>query len=241
MSERPDTPPTPPRGGRAADLLSHVQADLVGCELLRGAAGTAVVRPPSGPSFEIEVRREKRRLIDLHVLAVHVHGPATDLHDAAIVFHHRGQIRRTGLAGRVRGGDTAAVTAFRDELMAGGELERVSLPLDFTSFELRDHDGAWRASLELMGASYVRTTFPPSARYVGLDAEQLAALLATVRVLHARLPGREPAATTQPGRRVSSSPHLLASPAHRAVSPAHLPVSPAHRAASPAHLPRSAE
>lgn len=223
MSERPGPPATPPRGGRAADLLSHVQADLVGCELTRGAAGTAVVRPPTGPSFEIEVRREKRRLIDLHVLAVHVHGPVTELREAAIVLHHRGQIRRTGLAGRVRGGDTVAVTAFRDELMAGGALERASLPLDFTSFELRANHGAWRATLELMGASYVRTTFPPSARYVGLDAEQLAALLATVRVLHARLPGREPAATTQPGRRVPGSPHLPASPAHRPASPAHRP------------------
>jgi hypothetical protein len=173
-----------------------------------------VVAPPSDPSFAIEVRREQRRLIDLHVLAVHVQGPVTDLHEARVVFHHRGQIRRTGLAGRVRGGDAAAVTGFRDELMAGGELEQASLPLDFTSFEVRRHDGAWRATLELMGASYVRTTFPPSARYVRLDAEQLAALLATVRVLHARLPGREPETTTASSRLAASSPHLPASPTH---------------------------
>jgi hypothetical protein len=228
-----------PRQARGTDLLSHVRADLVGCELVRRAAGTAVVSPPSGPSFTVEVRRERRRLIDLHVLAVHVDGPPTALREAAIVFHHRGQLRRTGLAGRVRADDASAVTAFRDALMAGGDLERAVLPLDFTSFEVRPHEGAWRATLELMGASYVRTTFPPSARYIRLDAQQLAALVATVSVLHAGLPGREPTRPTHAP--VTSPAHLPASPARLPASPARLPASPARLPASPARLPWSSE
>jgi hypothetical protein len=221
-----------PRQARGADLLSHVRADLVGCELVRRSAGTAVVTPPDGPSFTVEVRRERRRLIDLHVLAVHVDGPPTALRDAAIVFHHRGQLRRTGLTGRVRADDAPAATVFRDALMAGDELERAVLPLDFTRFEVRPHEGAWRATLELMGASYVRTTFPPSARYIRLDTEQLAALVATVSVLHARLPGREPTRSTD-------AP--MASPARLPVVSSHLPTSPPRLPASPTRLPWSTE
>jgi hypothetical protein len=221
-----------PRQARGADLLSHVRADLVGCELVRRSAGTAVVTPPDGPSFTVEVRRERRRLIDLHVLAVHVDGPPTALRDAAIVFHHRGQLRRTGLTGRVRADDAPAATVFRDALMAGDELERAVLPLDFTRFEVRPHEGAWRATLELMGASYVRTTFPPSARYIRLDTEQLAALVATVSVLHARLPGREPTRSTD-------AP--MASPARLPVVSSHLPAPPTRLPASPTRLPWSTE
>jgi hypothetical protein len=239
MAPRAGAPNGTPRQGRGTDLLSHVRADLVGCELVRRSAGTAVVSPPNGPSFTVEVRRERRRLIDLHVLAVHVDGPPTARRDAAIVFHHRGQLRRTGLAGRVRADDAPAVTALRDALMAGDELERAVLPLDFTSFEVRPHEGAWRATLELMGASYVRTTFPPSARYIRLDEQQFAALVATVSVLHARLPGREPTRSTYTP--MASPAHLPASPAHLPASPARLPASPAHLPASPAHLPWSSE
>jgi hypothetical protein len=232
MAPRAGTPNGTPRQARGTDLLSHVRADLVGCELVRRAAGTAVVTPPNGPSFTVEVRRERRRLIDLHVLAVHVDGPPTALRDAAIVFHHRGQLRRTGLAGRVRADDAPAATTFRDALMAGDALERAVLPLDFTSFEVRPHEGVWRATLELMGASYVRTTFPPSARYIRLDAQQLDALIATVSVLHARLPGREPTRSTH-------AP--MAPPVRLPVASSRLPASPTRLPASPTHLPWSSE
>jgi hypothetical protein len=40
-----------------------------------------------------------------------------------------------------------------------------------------------------MGGSHVRTTLPPSARYVRLHPDQRDALLATVAVLQRRLPG----------------------------------------------------
>lgn len=206
-----------------ADLLAHAERDLVGCVVVRGAGDTAVVRPPAGPAFEVEVRREHRKLIDLRVLAIHVHGPATDVADAAIVLHHRGQVRRTGLAGKVRGREAAAIVALRDHLLGDGELDRAARPLDFTRFEVRNHDGAWRATLELMGASYVRTTFPPSAHYVRLDAEQLDALLATVGVLHARLPGREPAPA----------------PAADHTTPAAAHTTPAAARPTRDHLPRS--
>lgn len=210
-----------------ADLLSHVAADLTGCEVVRGAPGSATVVPPGGrPAFRLAVRSERRRLLHLQTLLVHVDGPALeadvtaarDAPAARLVLHHTGQLRRTGLTvtvrptgrGRRRSGapPPPAVAALRDRLLAGGELEAASLPLDFTRFEVAVVDGRWRATLELMGASHVRTTLPPSARYVRLHPDQRDALLATVAVLHPRLPGTAPGAdatTTAP--RVPSARH----------------------------------
>lgn len=186
-----------------ADLIAHVAADLTGCEVERGATGTAVVTPADGTAaFQLSVRSERRRLLHLQTLLVHVDGPSSPAEAAAkLVFHHTGQVRRTGLAASVRpvgrgrrwsGAVPPEVATVRDRLLVDGALEAASLPLDFTSFEVAVVDGAWRATLELMGASHVRTTLPPSARYVRLHPDQRDALLATVAVLHARLPGTLP-------------------------------------------------
>ncbi len=183
-----------------ADLIAHVTADLTGCEVERAAPGTAVVTPRAGtPPFRLTVRSERRRLLHLQTLLVHVDGPSSPAgQPAKLVFHHTGQVRRTGLAASVRpagrgrrwsGEVPPEVVTVRDRLLADGALEAASLTLDFTSFEVAVVDGAWRVTLELMGASHVRTTLPPSARYVRLHPDQRDALLATVAVLHARLPG----------------------------------------------------
>jgi hypothetical protein len=210
---------------RPADLLAHVAADLTGCEVVRGDRGSAVVTPADGrPAFRLEVRSERRRLLHLQTLLVHVDGPhvaatevsAADVAGAAtLVFHHTGQLRRTGLTATIRSAGRGrrwsgvvppAVAAVRDRLLADGALEAASLTLDFTRFEVAVVDGRWRATLELMGASHVRTTLPPSARYVRLHPDQRDALLATVAVLHARLPGTAPRPVAAPtGSRVPSS------------------------------------
>jgi hypothetical protein len=207
--------------GRPTDLLDHVTADLTGCEVVRTGVGQAVVAPPDGRRFRIEVRQERRRLLQLQTLLVHVDGSAVppDL-DASgssprLVFHHTGQVRRTGLAATVRRGGShrrwsgelpASVVELRARLLADDELTRASLALDFTRFEVAVVDGRWRASLELMGASHVRTTFPPSARYVRLTRDQLAPLLATIEVLQGQLPGVEPGLPTTRARSGADRP-----------------------------------
>jgi hypothetical protein len=255
----------------AADLIAHVAADLTGCEVARGAPGTAVVAPRDGtPPFRLAVRAERRRLLHLQTLLVHVDGPRVEeprldathadgpgvdgarvagssdgtATTARLVFHHTGQVRRTGLTAVVRpvgrrrrwSGETPPpVAAMRDRLLADGELERVSLPLDFTHFEVAVVDGAWRATLELMGASHIRTTLPPSSRYVRLHPDQRDALLATVAVLHARLPGttprveRAPATPTAPTATPATDPRPVAAPQTAGVPsprPDHLPRRP---------------
>jgi hypothetical protein len=238
--------------GAPADLIAHVAADLTGCEVARGAPGTAVVTPRDGiPPFRLTVRSERRRLLHLQTLLVHIDGPRGDppvegtAACARLVFHHTGQVRRTGLTAAVRpvgrrrrwSGDVPpAVAAIRDRLLADGELERVSLPLDFTHFEVAVVDGAWRAALELMGASHVRTTLPPSSRYVRLHPDQRDALLATVAVLHARLPGTTPRAA-----RALAAPAAPAAPAATPATdprPVAAPETAGVPSPRPDHLPR---
>jgi hypothetical protein len=224
-----------------ADLIAHVAADLTGCEVARGAPGTAVVTPRDGtPPFRLTVRSERRRLLHLQTLLVHVDGlgvagPSDGTTTTArLVFHHTGQVRRTGLTAVVRpvgrrrrwsGEVPPAVGAMWDRLLADGELERASLPLDFTHLEVAVVDGAWQATLELMGASHVRTTLPPSSRYVRLHPDQRDALLATVAVLHVRLPGTTPRVTgpTATAPRPVASPDTAGVPSPR---PDHLPRRP---------------
>ena len=166
--------------------------------MVRSSGTTAVVTPPTGPAFAVAVRSERRRLIELRTITIQVRGPATDIRDATVRFHHRGQVRRTGLAPRLRGRESFAARPVLDRLLADGELEAASLALDFTRFELRPRDGVWCVTLELMGGSHVRTRLPPSSHYVRLTEDQLDALLATVRVLHARLPGHAPCVLPAP-------------------------------------------
>lgn len=182
---------SPPRGG---DLLTLLAADLPGCELRRGRDVTSLVLVEAQPRFLLEVQVERRRLLTLQTSIASVVGPATDV-DAAtrLVLHHRGQLRRTGLKAKVDGGDDVEVRGVRDRLLADDELRDASLDLDFTSFVVAPVDGHWRARLELMGGSHVRTTLPPSSRYVGLPTEQLRALVATIAVLRRRLPADDAA------------------------------------------------
>jgi hypothetical protein len=195
--------------GHPADLLAHVAADLRGCDVVRVGASTASVQPARGAAFHLTVQEERRRLLHLQTLRVHVDGatvePGTDP-AASLVFHHTGQLRRTGLTvetrlagrGRSRATPPATLLALRDRLVADGELEAASLRLDFTTFELVVVDGHWRATLELMGGSHVRTTLPPTARYVRLTPDQVTALLATVDILDTRLRGDEPPRRADP-------------------------------------------
>lgn len=173
--------PAPPQPQSRGDLLALVAADLSGCQVERRTGMRAVVAPAGGPAFELEIRVDRRKLMTLQISVVHVLGPATSAR-GRIVLRHTGQLRRTGLTTTVKG-ESCARTCAMAELLTDGELERVSLPLDFTSFTVGPHEGRWRASLELMGGSHVKMVLPPTRNYVRLAADQRDALLATTAVL----------------------------------------------------------
>lgn len=185
---------SPPRG---ADLLTLLAADLAGCELRRGSGDTSLVLVGGQPRFLLETRVERRRLLTLQTSVATVVGPATSA-DARLVLRHRGQLRRTGLHGEVAG-DAGEGRAVLERLLGDDELRDASLELDFTRFVVAPVGGHWRASMELMGGSHVRTTLPPSSRYVGLPTEQLRALVTTIAVLRRRLPADDAALLTAAG------------------------------------------
>jgi hypothetical protein len=180
------------RPGRA-DLLTHVAADLGDCEVRRRSDGGAQVTAADGTTFDLEVRVERRKLMVLEESCAVVAGPEVVGHGRGrIVLHHTGQIRRRGLAARIRGEADDEVVALRDRLLGGGALEAASLPLDVTRFQVGASRGRWRAELLLMGGSHVRTRLPPGGSYVRLAPDQVSALLATVQALQELLPGAPP-------------------------------------------------
>jgi hypothetical protein len=176
---------TPVSAG-GTDLLTLVGGDLTGCRLERRSGVHAVVTPPAGAPFDLEVRTDRRRLMTLLSSAVSVGGAPTGSR-ARVVLRHTGRVRRTGLEARIHGADDGEAAALRDRLLAEGELEAASIALDFTSFVVAPSGGRWRATLELMGGSHVRMMLPPTRSYVRLAADQRDALLATVAVLQRRL------------------------------------------------------
>ncbi|MFA9432752.1 DUF3156 family protein [Egicoccus sp. AB-alg2] len=192
---------------RPTDLRDRVAGDLDGCRLRPVDATHALLETDAGPLCWWEVRQERRRLLQLQVSAFHLDGPATTA-DVRVTFRHTGNVRRTGLRASVKGRDQLVGVSLRDQLLADGELQAASLPLDFTRFTVEPLRGRWRATLELMGGSYVRTTFPPSGSYVRLAADQTAALLATVRVLHRRLPVAPETLRPDPSPASDLSDHL---------------------------------
>lgn len=187
-----------------ADLYDRVAGDLAGCRLHRVQAGLALVGSADGPRCWWTVRADRRRLLVIQSSRFHLDGPPTRA-DTRIVLQHTGNLRRTGLRARVTGREQAAGEAMRDQLLADGELQDASLGLDFTSFVVAPVEGWWRAQLELMGGSYVQTRLPPASNYIRLADDQVRSLLATVAVLHRRLPAAPerlaiPAPTTDTGR-----------------------------------------
>jgi hypothetical protein len=99
--------------------------------------------------------------------------------DIEIHLTHSGAVKRTGIDGRaIRGKQSASATMM--QLLNDKPLATAMLPLDFTRLVvIRDANG-WRAQIQLMGASYVTMSFPPTKRYVPMGREQVEALLKTL-------------------------------------------------------------
>lgn len=128
-----------------------------------------------------------KMLLTLVTTSVTVDG-AAGIAASEVRLAHRGQLRRGSLTARVRrGGDDARAMA--DRVASNDGIQHACQHLDFTRFWLHvPTPGApWRATVALMGGSYVATRVPPSGRYISLDAEQRRALADLVGALHVAL------------------------------------------------------
>jgi hypothetical protein len=208
---------SPDRRSRSGDLLAMVAHDLRPCRLQRRSGTAALVTAEDGTRFDVSVHIDRRKLMTLQELTAHVVGPASGASEGtSVLLHHTGQLRRTGLTAKLCRNAPPEATTLRDRLLDDQALHDACLPLDFTRFAVVVHDGRWRADVRLMGGSHVRTRLPPGGSYVRLAADQVDALLATVRALYRVLPGEAPppvvpvTATDGPADRPPRSRHLPA-------------------------------
>lgn len=171
---------------RAPSVLDRVLTDLEPDAVERLAPDRARCSIDGHRCGVVATVRSKM-LLTLVTTSVTVDGAAGSA-TSEVRLAHRGRLRRGSLTARVRrGGDGARAMA--DRVASNAGIERACQHLDFTRFRLHvPTPGApWRATVALMGGSYVATRVPPSGRYISLDAEQRRALADLVGALHVAL------------------------------------------------------
>jgi hypothetical protein len=174
---------------RAPSVLDRVLTDLEPDAVERLAPDRARCSI-GGHRCGVVATVRSKMLLTLVTTSVTVEGTAGTAGSAPseVRLAHRGQLRRGSLTARVRGGGDDA-RAMADRVASNDGIQRACQHLDFTRFWLHvPTPGApWRATVALMGGSYVATRVPPSGRYISLDAEQRRALADLVGALHVAL------------------------------------------------------
>lgn len=171
---------------RAPSVLDRVLTDLEPDAVERLAPDRARCSI-GGHRCGVAATVRSKMLLTLVTTSVTVDG-AAGIATSEVRLAHRGQLRRGSLTARVRrGGDDARAMA--DRVASNDGIQHACQHLDFTRFRLHvPTPGApWRATVALMGGSYVATRVPPSGRYISLDAEQRRALADLVGALHVAL------------------------------------------------------
>lgn len=171
---------------RAPSVLDRVLTDLEPDAVERLAPDRARCSI-GGHRCGVAATVRSKMLLTLVTTSVTVDG-AAGIATSEVRLAHRGQLRRGSLTARVRrGGDDARAMA--DRVASNDGIQHACQHLDFTRFRLHvPTPGApWRATVALMGGSYVATRIPPSGRYISLDAEQRRALADLVGALHVAL------------------------------------------------------
>lgn len=128
------------------------------------------------PSFNAREDVIKNFLGHVAVVVFSQTVPASDGVRGRAVIRNTGGLRSTGIEGLVKEGDEALGEAI-DRLVAHRGFERALLALDFKRYEIQRLDQAFRADVELMGASEVITALPPMRHYIRLYPDQRDALL----------------------------------------------------------------
>jgi len=171
---------------RAPSVLDRVLTDLEPDAVERLAPDRARCSI-GGHRCGVVATVRSKMLLTLVTTSVTVDG-AAGIATSEVRLAHRGQLRRGSLTAQVRrGGDDAGAMA--DRVASNDGIQHACQHLDFTRFWLHvPTPGApWRATVALMGGSYVATRIPPSGRYISLDAEQRRALADLVGALHVAL------------------------------------------------------
>jgi hypothetical protein len=121
-------------------------------------------------------RTEAQLLMHLVMTEFMIKVPASEQGNARFELHHRGSIRRTGLACRQRAGEPALLARLEAGLAQDDALHQALMALDFKHLRIELGSQQWQVRLEHMGGSEVVNRMPAFRRYIALSGAQRAAL-----------------------------------------------------------------
>lgn len=169
--------PTPAPTRATPRLLRLLASDFPDRRLEEGDHDWARLSSGTGPVIEVASRVQRRFLGRTEVAVFAVSYPVS-IGDFAVALAHDGKLRRSGLVARRRS-DGEVGAAVSQALTGDPALAAASMSLDFTRFDVDGDQDGCRATIELVGASYVSIAFPPIRSYVRLYPDQRQALLAS--------------------------------------------------------------
>ncbi|SFV09814.1 DUF3156 family protein [Pseudomonas sp. OV546] len=167
-----------PAGYRPGVTLEYVRRNLgLASFASTGPARAAFRLDDTGLQVDVAERTESQLLMHLVMTEFMLTVPATEQGSARFELHHRGSIRRTGLACRQRSGEPALLARLEAALNDDLSLHQALMGLDFKRLHIALSGHQWQVRLEHIGGSEVVNRMPVFRRYIPLSDAQRAGLL----------------------------------------------------------------
>lgn len=179
-----------PAGYRPGVTLEYLRRNLgLASFTSTGPASAVFGLDANGLEVTIVERTEAQLLMHLVMTEFRLQLPASEQGSARFDLHHRGSIRRTGLACRQRAGELTLLTRLEAALTGDESLYQALMALDFKHLRIELDGQQWRVRLEHMGGSEVVNRMPAFRRYIALSPAQRAALFTVLAGLQRVLGG----------------------------------------------------
>lgn len=167
-----------PSGYRPGVTLEYVRRNLgLASFTSTGPAQARFCLDDIGLQVDIAERTEAQLLMHLVMTEFMFTVPASEQGSARFELHHRGSIRRTGLACRQRSGAPVLLARLQAALNDDPGLHQALMGLDFKRLHLDLSGQQWHVRLEHMGGSEVVNRMPAFRRYIPLSGAQRDGLL----------------------------------------------------------------
>ncbi|CRM33095.1 hypothetical protein [Pseudomonas sp. 22 E 5] len=179
-----------PAGYRPGVTLEYLRRNLgLASFTSTGPASAVFSLDASGLEVTIVERTEAQLLMHLVMTEFRIQLPASQQGSARWDLHHRGSIRRTGLACRQRAGEATLLARLEAALAGDASLHEALMALDFKHLRIELQAQQWRVRLEHMGGSEVVNRMPAFRRYIALSPAQRASLFTVLAGLQRVLSG----------------------------------------------------
>jgi len=179
-----------PAGYRPGVTLEYLRRNLGLASLVSTGPASATFRLDA---IDLQVamveRTEAQLLMHLVMTEFRIQLPASTQGSARFDLHHRGSIRRTGLACRQRAGEPALGARLEAALTSDPALHQALMALDFKHLRIALDGQQWCVRLEHMGGSEVVNRMPAFRRYIALSPAQREGLLTVLAGLQRVLGG----------------------------------------------------